>query len=114
MSDASISQADPGDMTLAELRDEHADLEDVVDPFSPYEGQEDAWDRKQKVWRAIRKRVDVQEPKCRKCGERHWSQAAGDPVVCRGCGAEGGAEIEEAVHDAWDAMLDRGNDTGSD
>lgn len=96
---------DPEEMTLEELREEFREVREEMDPFAPYDEQPELSDRRRELWREIHDRTDVGPPKCKECGERRWSQATGEPVVCDGCGYAAGSATETAVHDAWDRML---------
>jgi hypothetical protein len=101
-----VSDRDTDEMTLAELREELDELQERVDFWEPYEGQEAAWDRRDEVWAALRERADVEPPKCRKCGGRRWGSAPGDPVECMECGWTASRSVEEDVRDAWDAITE--------
>lgn len=103
---AEVCQTDPEELSLEELREEFKQVRGQMDPFAPYESQRELADRRQALWGEIRRRTDVHLPKCRKCGGQRWSQNAGDPVTCRDCGHEGQASTENAVHEAWDEMLE--------
>ncbi len=101
-----VSDRDTDEMTLTELRKELAELQERVDFWKPYEEQEAAWDRRDEVWEAVRERADVDVPTCPECGGGRWGQSPGDPVECLECGAKATANLEEAVHDAWDAIAE--------
>ena len=96
-----VSDRDTDEMNLSELREEFAELQDRVDFWEPYEGQEDAWDRRDEVWKALEERTNVDQPECPECGGSRWRQAPGDPVECHSCGWTATAAVEEDVHNAW-------------
>jgi len=101
-----VSDRDTEEMTLAELREELDELQERVDFWEPYEGQEAAWDRRDEVWAALRERADVDVPECPDCGGQRWGQSPGDPVECLECSANATADVEEGVHDAWNAIAE--------
>lgn len=105
-----ISDRDTEEMTLEQLREEYNELNEIVDVWEPYEGQEEAWDRQQEVWRALEKRSDVEIPECPKCDGRRWSQAPGDPVVCHTCGWTATGSMENNVHEAWRRIKEGSDD----
>jgi hypothetical protein len=111
-----VSDRDTDEMTLVELRKEFSELQDKVDFWKPYEGQEEVWDRRDEVWKALRERADVDIPECPECNGQHWSQAPGDPVECLECGWTATREVEEGVHNAWDRITepDRGEGVATD
>lgn len=101
-----VSARDTDEMTIAELREEFSELQDEVDFWEPYEGQEAALDRRDEVWKALRKRTDVEPPECPECDGQRWGQSPGDPVECLECGWTATREVEEAVHEAWDQIAE--------
>jgi predicted RNA-binding Zn-ribbon protein involved in translation (DUF1610 family) len=91
-----------------ELVEQHSELAGHIHPgYQPHihNWHETVHERCDALWSEIRNRTETDEPPCPDCGGRRWGQAAGDPVHCRQCGHEGPAETENAVHEAWDAMI---------
>ena len=91
----------------SDLLDQYREIaEEVFSEDQPAsEFPDNAFDRANELWSEIRSRTEAEEPKCPECGSRRWSQAPGDPAVCRGCGREARADTEQEVHNAWDSMM---------
>lgn len=97
------------DLDDAELVEQKRELGQILyDGYAPHihDWHEEVAIRHRDIWREIRSRADTRPPECPYCGGRRWGQSPGDPVHCGECGHEGGRETEEAVHEAWSAMMD--------
>jgi tRNA(Ile2) C34 agmatinyltransferase TiaS len=97
------------DLSGAALVEQKRELAQVLyDGYTPHlnDWHEDIHIRHGEVWREIRRRAETQPPKCPDCGGRRWHQSPGDPVHCSQCDRETGVEMEEAVHEAWHAIIE--------
>lgn len=81
-------------------------VQQLWDSYQPHvhDWHEKVQMRQTKVWQEIRDRAETEEPECPECDSRHWGQSPGDPAYCSCCGYEAPGEVEEEIHEAWDAM----------
>jgi predicted Zn-ribbon and HTH transcriptional regulator len=97
------------DLSGAALVKQKRELAQVLyNGYTPHlnDWHEDIHIRHSKLWREMRRRAEMEPPECPDCGGRRWRQSPGDPVYCSQCGRETVAEMEEAVHEAWDAIIE--------
>ena len=99
-----LKKPDLDEMSLEELQIEYRTLDRFELNAMKHE---DYWERIHQIWRELRDRTDVQQPKCPECGARNWGQSPGDPIHCNGCGKEGvhDDDLREVIYDAWRQMI---------
>ena len=91
-----------------ELQEEYADLQEqhASSIITPEEDGE-IYDRKLRIWRELRERAEVEQPKCPDCGGRSWGQNIGEPIHCNECGKEGvqDDDLRAEIHESWQVIL---------
>lgn len=96
-----LTERDPADMSRAELVNEWNEAWDrcYAHVFEDADEQAEVFDRRAALWNELRERTDAEPPACPECGERRWSQAAGEPKSCVGCDFHPGDRHEDLIHE---------------
>jgi hypothetical protein len=100
------------ELSLADLREDYKNL---TEAWLSNRLSESERERRAKMWTALQRRTDVDQPACPNCGARNWGFS--DHIECRACDYATAYEEDDLraeIQTAWNRILGDTTAEGSD